>query len=305
MDKDREYFPTIDTHLIPSRYVAQSFRVQVMQPLLRKGESTRFPVVYITDGNFAFETLRGISFSMQRSERDAPRFILVGIGYPDDSPLAGAVLRARDLTFPQYPRLELTPPAVDGVLLAEKGTKDFYGAEDFQQFIEHELIPLIDRKYPTIPGERTYFGHSGGGGFGLFTLFTRSHLFRNYIASSPGLIYHGRSSAGVSYENCDFVLQYARKFIAEGRLLCGTRVYMSVGTEEEFEPNLSQWQLTSSFYRMAALMKSAAVPNMILTTQVFSGASHMTVWPMAFIHGVQAVFGTGIWRREESRVLAT
>ncbi len=288
----RTYFPPIETHLVCSRHVAQTFRIQVMQPAVSVGESTRFPVVYATDGNFAFDVLKGISWSMQRSERDAPRFILVGIGYPGDSPLAGAVLRARDLTFSGYPRLSLSPPPVEGVLLPEPGSVDFQGAAHFQQFIRHELIPLVDEHYVTIPGERTYFGHSAGGGFGLFTLFTQADLFRRYIVSSPGLSYHGESSAAIHYNHYDFALDLARGFIASHKPLPDVKLYMSVGSEEESEPNLSQWQLTSSFHRMVALLRRADTPGLQLTTEVLNGETHMTAWPVSFIHGIKAVLGT-------------
>jgi uncharacterized protein len=300
-DQRDEYIPPIDVHFLRSKYVAQTFKVQVMQPSCRKGEQAAFPVVYATDGNFAFDVLRGISYGMQRSQHDAPRFILVGIGYPNDSPFAGAVLRVRDLTFPMYPKLSVEPPSIEGVLVPEEGTKSFNGAEDLQAFIAQELVGLIDSTYPTVPGARTYFGHSGGGGFGLFTLFTRPDLFDNYIVSSPGLIFNGESSAGVHYEDYDFLLQYARGFIRSGKSLRGKRLYMSVGTEEEFEPNLMPWRLASSFYRMAALMKSAAIPGLELTTEAFPGATHMTVWPTAYIRGIQAVFHTGIWGNQFAR----
>jgi predicted alpha/beta superfamily hydrolase len=290
------HFPAVETHLISSKYVKQTFKVQVMRPARSKGETLKFPVVYATDGNFAFDVLKGISCSLQTSESAAaPRFILVGIGYPSDTPLAGSALRARDLTFPGYPQLDVPRGAVEGVLLPEEGTKTFYGAEDFQMFIGDELVPFIDETYETIPGQRIYFGHSAGAGFGLFTLFTKSELFRSYIISSPGLFYHGAASAGVSYENYDFVLRDARRFIASGKTLCGVRAYMSVGSGEEFEPAYAQFQLTSSFYRMVALLRAASIPGIELMTEVFPGETHMTVWPMAFIHGVQAVFGTGIW----------
>jgi predicted alpha/beta superfamily hydrolase len=294
-DQRNEYIPAVDVHVFRSKYVAQTFKVQVMLPACRKGEQTAFPVVYVTDGNFAFDVLRGISCGMQRSQHDAPRFILVGIGYPHESPFAGAVLRARDFTFPLYPKLRVEPPAMEGVLVPEEGTKSFGGAEDFQEFIAQELIGRIDSQYPTVPGDRTYFGHSGGGGFGLFTLFTRPELFNNYIVSSPGLIFDGESSAGVHYDDYDFLLRYARGFIRSGKSLPGKRLYMSVGAEEEFEPNLESWRLTSSFYRMAALMKKGTIPGLELTTEVFPGATHMTVWPTAYIRGIQAVFHTGMW----------
>lgn len=296
-----EYVPPVEAHLIRSSFVRQTFKVQVMRPVQRREDTTRYPVVYATDGNLTFDMFKGISYLLQSSQRDAPRFILVGVGYPSDVPCAGALLRGRDLIFPGYPKLSRQPPPLEGVLSVEPGTKDFGGAEDFQKFIGCELIPFIDENYATIGGHRTYFGHSAGGGFGLFTLFTQSDLFRNYIVSSPGVIYHGVSSAQVHYENFDFVLQLAQRFATSGKVIAPTRMYMSVGLEEEFEPEHAQWQLTSSFYRLARLLKAAAIPELELTTEVFAGETHMTAWPLAFIHGIQAVFGT-LAGKERARI---
>jgi len=293
----REYFPAIETQLITSKSVKQTFKVQVMQPVQKRGAAQRrFPVVYATDGNLTFDMLKGISYLMQGAESEAnvPPFILVAIGYPGESPEAGALLRARDLTFPGFPapKSRLTAPPVEGVLLAEKDAKDFYGGADFRKFIAAELIPFIDRKYPTIPGDRTYFGHSGGGGFGLFVLLTQPDLFRNYIVSSPGLIIRD-PAANTGADNEVFVLRDAwSAFLAAHRPLRGVRLYMSVGTGEQFESVYARWQLTSSFYRVAAMMHAAAIPGLELTTDVFPGETHASVWPMAFIHGIRAMFGT-------------
>lgn len=288
---DLLYYPPIDTHLVRSKHVAQTFEIRVMQPVRTRMETTRFPVVYATDGNRCFDMFKGISHVIQSRERPASRFILVSIGYPSDSPVAGLVLRARDFTFEGYPRHSLEPPAMEGVLLAEPGTKNFHGAEDFQQFIEFELMPLIESIYPTLPAERTYFGHSAGGGFGLFTLFAKPRLFRNYVVSSPGLIYHGETTVGVRYDEYEFLLDEARRFAASGKTLPheGARLYMSVGAEEEFEPYVANWRITSSFYRMVALLERLRITGLELLTEVFPGETHMTAWPLAFIRGVPAV----------------
>jgi uncharacterized protein len=291
----RKYFPPVETHLLRSKYVAQTFQIQVMQPPQRTGETRKFPVVYVTDGNAWFDALKGISALIQWSECESPPFILVAIGYPSDSPFAGDLLRGRDLTFAGCPNffsgLQL-PWQWEGLLVPEEGTKDFCGGEDFQRFIGEELIPWIDEKYKTLPGDRTYFGHSAGGGFGLFTLFTQTHLFRNYIVSSPTVNYHGVTPNGTRYETHDFMLQRARSFMASTKSLDGIKLYMSVGTEEEFEPLIANWQFTSSFYRMAALLRAAAIPGLGLMTEAFPGETHATVWSVAYTHGVQAVFGT-------------
>lgn len=293
----RHYFPRVESHLLTSKYVAQTFKVQVMQPMRERDAEQPVPVIYATDGNLAFDVLKGIAYSIQRSPSDAPPFMVVGIGYPEDCPLAGSVLRARDFTFPGYPQLAMKPPTIEGVLQAAAGTKTYLGGEDFQQFIEQELIPFVDDRYATARDERIYFGHSAGAGFGLYTLFKRPELFKHYIISSPSLTYHGTSTAAVKYDNYDFLIREARRFVESGKALRGTRLYMSVGSEEEFEPTYMAWQLTSSFHRLAALLRANAVAGLELITEVFPQETHMTVWPGAYIHGIQAVFGTGRWRR--------
>jgi predicted alpha/beta superfamily hydrolase len=287
----RVEFPPVETHVITSRYIAQTFRVQVMQPGRKRGTRPRTPAVYFGDANWQFEMFKQISYLIQLNEQEAPPFMLVGIGYPGDAPHAGSYLRSRDFTFPGYPEIRRPPSDLEGVLYPEEGTKAFYGGLEFQQFLEHELIPFVEERYETEPGERTYFGHSAAGGFGLFTLFTRPHLFQNYIASSPGVTYDGQAPGGARYENYEFVLEDAQRFIVSRTALPGKKLYMSVGGSEEFQPYFENWRLTSSFYRLAALLKADRIPGLEFMAEVLPGETHFTVLPIAFIHGIQAVFG--------------
>jgi uncharacterized protein len=286
--------PAIETHLIQSKHVQQTFKIQVMQPTRRRGDTRPLPVVYATDGNKTFDMFKDISNLIQVSERDAPPFILVGIGYPTESPHAGRKLRARDFTFPPYPHVDMkaVPRVYEEELTAPEGAKDIHGGEDFRRFIGEELIPFVDGAYPTLPGDRTYFGHSGGGFFGLFTLFTEPGLFKNYVVSSPGLLFHGQVAGTAAYENYDCGARMVGAFIASGKRLDGIRLYMSAGADEEFEPALGPWQMMSGFYQVAKLIKNAAIPGLEFMTEVFPDESHMTVWPIAFTHGVQAMLGT-------------
>jgi predicted alpha/beta superfamily hydrolase len=298
--------PAVETHLLRSRHVQQTYKIQVMLPGRRKGDQRRCPVVYVTDGNWVFDMFKSISALLQMSADDAPPFILVSIGWPSESPHGGMMLRVREFTYPPYPTIDTaafyeelktsasTMPIYEDILLPEEGAKDFYGGEDFRRFIGEELIPFIDGKYPTVPGDRTYFGHSGGGFFGLFTLFTQPELFKNYLVSSPGLLFHDPNPAfGESrYENYDCGVQMARTFIDSGRSLHGIRLYMSAGAEEEFEPGLKVWRLVSGFYQFAKVITEAAIPGLEFMTEVFPKETHITVWPSAFIHGVQVALGT-------------
>jgi hypothetical protein len=233
---------------------------------------------------------------------DAPPFILVAIGYPSDEFHAGMLLRGRELCY--APFMNVNMKAVleiyknsdignyEGMLLPEQGAKATHGGDDFCRFIREDLVPLIDRTYPTSPVDRTYFGHSGGGYFGLYTLFTDSTLFKNYIVSSPGLLYHGTAPDGVIYNYYDCGLQMLRTFLDSSRSLEGISLYMSAGGEEEYEPMLGPWQMLSGFYQFAKAVKNAKIPGLKFMTEVIADETHNTVWPIAFIHGVQTMFGT-------------
>lgn len=294
-------FPPIETHHIRSAHVAQTFRIQVMRPGRLIGESRKFPVVYATDGNWTFDMFKSISYLLQMSELDAPPFILVGIGYPSDQPHAGYMLRMRDLTAPPFPRWEkwetdwqacVKNPRMEGVLEPERGAKAFHGGENFREFLADELIPFIDQNYETLSGERIYFGHSAGGFFGMFTLFTRPHLFKYYIASSPAISYHGEPQWGGRYDNYDFGAQMVREFAASGQALTGVHLYVSAGGDEEYEPVMSEMRITSSVERLVKVLKDTALPGLKVMSEIFPGETHKSVWPFAFTHGVQAMLGT-------------
>lgn len=296
------HVPPVETHLIRSVNVAQTFKIQVMRPARRRNDSRRYPVVYVTDGNWVFDMFKSISYLLQMSPDDSPPFILVGIGYPSECPHAGRTLRSRDFLAPPYPKWGLEDradymrrnavPEYEGVLLPERGTQESQGGEDFRNFMERELIPFVDDRFETIPGDRTYFGHSGGGYFGLFTMFTRPALFKNYIVSSPGVIYDGIAPGGIRYDNNEFGLQMVRDFARSGQSMDGIRLYLSAGADEEFEPVIANWRLTSSLQRLIKVFKNAAIPGLSLMTEIFPGETHITAWPIAFVHGVQAMLGT-------------
>ncbi len=59
-------------------------------------------------------------------------------------------------------------------------------ADNFSKFIEKELIPFIENKYP-VTNYRTLIGHSYGGLFTISILIHQPNLFANYLAIDPSL----------------------------------------------------------------------------------------------------------------------
>lgn len=131
---------------------------------------TKYPVLYLLDGPGHFYSVTGMIKQLSTNGNTlVPEMIIVAI--PNTN-------RTRDLT-PTH-----TEEDRDG---DDTGwLKDSGGGEKFNDFMEKELIPYIDKNYPTSP-YRTYVGHSFGGLAVINILLTRPELFDNYIAIDPSL----------------------------------------------------------------------------------------------------------------------
>ncbi len=121
---------------------------------------TKYPVMYLLDGSSHFHSVTGLirQLSTVNGNTVSPEMIVVGIPNTD---------RFRDLT----------PTHVDGT----SG-----GGEKFLDFVEMELIPYIETRYPA-NNYRTFVGHSLGGLMVISALINRPHLFENYVAIDPSL----------------------------------------------------------------------------------------------------------------------
>ncbi|SEO88290.1 hypothetical protein SAMN04488134_11559 [Amphibacillus marinus] len=155
------------------------FQINVATPNLPAPEQG-FAVLYILDGNAYFtlikELVRLQNFRPEKTGID--QMILVGIGYPDTD------------IFNDNRMYDFTPPA-ETVKLIERtdglSWPEHSGADHFLDFIEQTLKPKIEATYPVDQTNQALFGHSLGGLFTLYALFTRSHLFQQFIAFSPSI----------------------------------------------------------------------------------------------------------------------
>lgn len=125
----------------------------------------KYAVIYLMDGFSLKSTLEAVYDNYWGHY--LPHMILVGVSNRKN--------RTRDLTTSQIKMIRGS--AFD----YETG-----GAETFTKFMEEELIPYIDSKYPTI-AYRTLIGHSHAGQFTINMLMNHAHLFQNYIAIDPTL----------------------------------------------------------------------------------------------------------------------
>jgi len=149
-----------------SAVLQESREIYIQFPESYNAESTaKYPVVYILDGGVMLNALNTVHSFYQGGFM--PEMILVGISNADN--------RTRDLTTST---------------LSENDSQN-YGQENgeadkFTNFIESELIPFVEKKYP-VTNYRTLIGHSYGGLFTVNMLLKHSDLFDNYLAIDPSM----------------------------------------------------------------------------------------------------------------------
>jgi len=149
---------------ITSPKIGQRYDLLVSLPQDYATSGIAYPVLYVLDG-WHFPLMAYLQNNNIYSKRMRP-VIIVNIGHGQNvNPMP---LRARDFT----------PTRTD-----REPTSG--GAAAFLDFLEHEIIPLVDRTYRTIPTDRGLLGHSYGGLFALYALEERPGLFQRIVAASP------------------------------------------------------------------------------------------------------------------------
>lgn len=149
---------------IYSKILGEKRKVWVHVPQSRD-KSRKYPVLYLLDGE---ALLTSVVAMFDLEDELFPETIIVAVGNRNR-------YRTRDLT----PTADPTRPRSGG-------------GEKFTDFIEKELIPYVDKHYPTTP-YRTFVGHSLGGLLVVNTLIKRPHLFANYISTDPSLYWKQQS----------------------------------------------------------------------------------------------------------------
>jgi uncharacterized protein len=153
---------------IISKEVDDTFYVYVRLPKHYKSETENYPVLYLLDGDIAFDMSTSIIRYLQYAN-DVPDLIIIGIGYGTMLNDGNLNFRERDYTFTKIAQL-----------------KDSGGADKYLKFLKNELVPFVEKNYRT-DGNRILEGYSLGGLFTIYTMLTENNLFSSYIAGSPYL----------------------------------------------------------------------------------------------------------------------
>jgi uncharacterized protein len=158
--------PQSELRTLQSTATGRSYDLYVRTPAdYGKKEDTRYPVLYLLDGQWDFKLLDSVVGGLVY-DRWMPDIIVIGITYSGEHADYDA-LRAMDYT------------PVPGKAPGSGG-----GAR-FLKFLHTELIPFVESNYRTDPARRILAGHSLGGLFTLYAMFEDPSGFWGYLAGSP------------------------------------------------------------------------------------------------------------------------
>ena len=136
-----------------------------------------YPVLYLLDGGGHFNSTVGMLHQLSKINGNTicPEMIVVGILNTN---------RTRDLT--PYKTTPAETPMLPPQMAAQTG-----GGDNFMAFVEKELIPHIEAKYPTEP-YKVFVGHSFGGLTVLNTFLKKPTLFNAYVSLDPSMSFHNK-----------------------------------------------------------------------------------------------------------------
>ncbi len=273
-------------HDVASDQNGQTYRVFIYRP---EGEAPEqgWPVLYMTDGNAVI----GTAVDVMRAQANYPSGtnvgpgVIVTIGYPLDAAY-DPLRRSWDLGPPPG---QTYPPFFENSPEVKTG-----GAEEFLTFVEDQIKPMVEAALPVDRNRQSLFGHSFGGLFVLYSLFTRPSAFTTWIAASPSIYWENRA---IDQFYSRFVAAHETRENAELFLSCGEYetdrlAPFQVGAADEAE-RLAQKKITlNDIYSVELVDRLNDLPGRPIRAQfeIHPGENHMSLLPVAVNRAIQNAF---------------
>jgi predicted alpha/beta superfamily hydrolase len=231
------------------------------------GDTTRYPVLYLLDGHFAFPAAVAARAYMGIF-RELEDVIIVGISEGDYSFNAWFADRWRDYTPSANPAAD-SSFARQYKVAAEAVRSG--GGPDFLRVLRADILPFIDTAYRTTE-DRGLSGHSLGGLFTTYALFTAPDLFQRYGINSPSLWWNGSEMFA------------AESAFAATHTALPKRLLLTVGANEGAS-------MVPPMARFASLLRSRGHQGLVMDTVVFQDETHLSVGPAMIARTLRVLYG--------------
>jgi predicted alpha/beta superfamily hydrolase len=235
---------------LESKATGRSYDLYIRKPAdYDKDPNKKYPVLYLLDGQWHFKLLDAVVGGLVY-DKWMPEIIVVGITYSGDKPDYEA-LRVMDYTPSPGP---------------PKGSGD---GPKFLTFIKTEVIPFTEKNYRVDPARRILGGHSFGGLFTLYAMFTEPTLFWGYLVGSPA----------IPWDN-DYVVRQEQHYFEAHKEL-PVRLFMAAGGAEQLmTPGLS----------FARTLASRHYTGLHWDGRIIEGERHAGVLPEYYNRGLRFLF---------------
>lgn len=252
--------------------IPYAHQVSVALPASYKAQPDRaYPVLWVLDAPLILRSAVGVLDTLVLGNL-APEMIVIGIGSPPEEGLSGVGRRVIDFSPPGN---GYAPPGPAGerwsalVPLPEFPHK----ADAFLSLLVDKIRPALATEY-RFSGEHALLGHSAGGMFAAYSLFTRPGAFQKMIIGSPYLD---------AVQGAVFAAE--QKYAASNKDL-PARLFLGAGEKEADEYFLAISGILESTARFSRTLTARHYPSLELSTRVFAGKDHYTVLPEILISGI-------------------
>jgi predicted alpha/beta superfamily hydrolase len=259
-------------HEVHAQALKRDYQVFVALPDSYRNSTRRYPVLFVTDADYAFPVVRNIA---QRLSRHAgmEEVIVVGLSYAKGD--TGLYSRRRDYT-PSVPATHSYRSDMPGRAPA------FGEAQAYGRFVTAEVFPLIGTQFRADMSRKVFVGHSYGSLLGLELLLTNRRSFEYYILGSPSLWY----DEGVMFER---EKAYATKHKDLPALVffgIGGRETLARGKKRSRSEDASD--MVGDLREFDTMLKSRRYPGLTTKVEVFADEDHASVFPFVLTHGLRA-----------------
>ncbi|CAB3753318.1 esterase [Burkholderia sp. MSh2] len=265
---DGQPYEVADTEVrdVPDPASGRDYQVFVaLPPSYGSQPQRRYPVLYVTDADYAFPLVKQISRRLNGEGPVVEEFILVGLSY------------ARGETGVQSRRRDYTPTAAGSPDAPADAVHGQAGA--YQAYLRNRVLPFMAKQYRTDESRRFFLGHSYGGLLGMRILLTEPDLFRGYLIGSPSLWYDRQAMSRIE-----------AAYAASHHDLPAC-VFMYVGEYEEVrksDPRFARtYNMVTDTRNMEKALRSRQFRSLRLRVDVLDDENHLTVAPRGFTHGLE------------------
>lgn len=232
----------------------------------------QYPVIWVLDDPLMTRSVIAM-VDLLVSGNKMPEAIVVGVGSPSEEGLAGVGRRVMEFS-PEGDGFFPDGPAAEVASFGEYPQR----ADDFQAFLLDELRPQLAQEF-RMADFHVLQGHSLGGMFAGYTLFTRPEAFDAMIIGSAAMANVDRAA-----------FRAEERFWAAGNRQLDVDLFVAAGGDEANDWFLANSHILSSTVEFSERLQARNYAGLSVETQFYEGEDHYTVVPRLLKDGLMHIF---------------